>query len=101
MNPYVVLGVNLDADDQTIRRAYLEAVRLAPPDHHPRRFQAVSAAYEQIKDEPGRHRYTLFNRKPPGDSPLDAFVQYLRLCPETTPLPAEVMKEFLRTCAKT
>ncbi|MCI0534820.1 MAG: J domain-containing protein [Verrucomicrobiales bacterium] len=100
-NPYVTLGVTLDADDQTIRRAYLEAVRLAPPDHDPKRFQAVSTAYEQIKDESSRHRYTLFNREPPGDSPLDVFVRFLRLVPQTTPLPADAMKEFLRACAKT
>ncbi len=101
MNPYLVLGVPLDADDSTIRRAYLDAVKLAPPDHDPKRFQAVSAAYEQIKDERSRHRYTLFNCCPPGDSPLDAFVRYLRLCPQRPPLPSEVMKEFLRSCAKT
>jgi curved DNA-binding protein CbpA len=101
MNPYLILNVPLDANDQIIRRAYLDAIKLAPPDHDPKRFQAVSAAYEQIKDEPSRHHYTLFNRTAPGDSPLDAFVCYLRLRPQRQPLPFDVMKEFLRTCAKT
>jgi len=100
MNPYLVLDLPLDADDATIRRRYLDAIKLAPPDHDPKRFQAVSAAYEQIKDQTSRNRYTLFNRVAPGDSPVDAFVRYLRLCPERPPLPAELMKEFLKTCAK-
>ena len=101
MNPYLVLNVPPTADDATIRRAYLDAIKLAPPDHDPKRFQAVSVAYEQIKDETSRHRHTLFNRTAPGDSPLDAFIRYLRLCPQRPPLPGDTMKEFLRTCAKT
>ena len=101
MNPYLVLGLPANAEDASIRRAYLEAVKLAPPEHEPKRFQAVSAAYDQIKDEASRHRYVLFNQTPPGDSPLDALVRYGRLCPQKTPLPFEAMKEFLRLCAKT
>jgi len=101
MNPYLVLGVPREADDATIRRAYLEAIKLAPPDRDPLRFQALNVAYEQIKDETSRHRYTLFNCVPPGDSPLDAFVAYVRLRPQKPPLPAEVMKEFLRSCTTT
>lgn len=101
MNPYLVLGVPPDADDQAIRRAYLAAVKLAPPDLEPKRFQAVTAAYEQIKDETSRHRHTLFNTTPPGDSPLDVFVRYAQLRRQTHPLPFEAMKNFLRSCSKT
>ena len=101
MNPYLVLAVPPDANDQTIRRAYLEAIKISPPDHDPRRFQAVSGAYEQIKDEPSRHRYTLFDRTPPGDSPLDVFFRWAQLRGQFQPLPFEAMKEFLRACSKT
>ncbi|MEY2407607.1 MAG: hypothetical protein QOF48_277 [Verrucomicrobiota bacterium] len=101
MNPYLVLGVPLGAEDSSIRRAYLEAIKLAPPDLEPKRFQAVSAAYEQIKDESSRHRYVLFNQTPPGDSPFDAMVRYIRLCPQRPPLPFDVMQDFLRVWAKT
>jgi curved DNA-binding protein CbpA len=101
MNPYLVLGVPLNADDKTIRRAYLEAIKLAPPDHNPKRFQAVSAAFDQIRDESSRHRYALFDDTAPGDSPFDAFVGYLRLCPHHQPLPSNLMREFLRTCTTT
>ena len=101
MNPYLVLGVAPAADDQTIRRAYLDAIKLAPPDHDAKRFQAVSAAYEQIKDEPSRHRHTLFNKTAPGESPLDVFVRYVQLRGQTQPVPFEKMKEILRSCSKT
>lgn len=101
MNPYVVLGVPLEADDQTIRRAYIDAIRLAPPELDPKRFQAINTAYEQIKDEASRYRRTLFNTTPPGDSPLDAFLRYARLRGHSQPLPFETMKELLRVCSKT
>lgn len=99
MNPYLVLGVAPSADDQTIRLAYLAAVRESPPDTHPQRFQAISAAYEQIKDEPSRLGYLLFNKDCPGESPLDAVIQFGRLRPPPFLAP-EPMKAFLRDCWK-
>ena len=99
MNPYLILGVAPTADDQTIRQAYLAAVRESPPDTHPGRFQAVSAAYEKIKDEPSRLRYLLFNKECPGDSPLEVVLRFGRLRPPT-PLPFENMKAYLRDCWK-
>ena len=100
MNPYLVLGVPLDADDETIRRAYLAALKLAPPDLAPQRFQDINTAYEQIKDEPSRHRRTLFNQTPPGDSPLDVFLRYAQLRTHAQPLSFESMKKFLRSFSK-
>ena len=100
MNPYLVLGVPSDADDGTIRRTYLAALKLAPPDRVPQRFQDINAAYEQIKDETSRHRYTLFNKTPPGDSPLDVFLRYARLRTHVQPMAFDSMKEFLRSCSK-
>lgn len=95
MNPYLVLGVAPSADDAAIRHAYLAAVRESPPDTHPTRFQAVSTAYERIKDEPSRLRYLLFNQECPGDSPLDSALRFARLRPPA-PLPFEAMKAYLR-----
>ena len=100
MNPYLVLGVPLDADDQTIRRAYVDSIKLAPPDVDPTRFQAVNTAYELIKNEANRHRHTLFDITPPGDSPLDVFMRFLQLRRQPQALPFETMKELLRACTK-
>ena len=100
MNPYLILGVPVNADDARIRRAYLEAVREAPPETHPARFKAVAAAYDQIKDETSRHRHELFNTDSPGTSPLEVFLQHARLAPPATPPGLESLKQFLRACAK-
>jgi curved DNA-binding protein CbpA len=59
-DPYRVLGVPSDADDQVIRRRYLELAREYTPEQHPERFAAVRAAYEKIKDLDSRVHYRLF-----------------------------------------
>lgn len=99
MNPYLVLGLSANADDRDIRRAYLEAIRESPPDSDPKRFQSVSQAYEQIKDQSSRHRYILFNRESPADGPLDALVRYAGCRRQFEPLPFDAMKELLRAQA--
>jgi curved DNA-binding protein CbpA len=101
MNPYLILGVPTGADDQQIRQAYLEAIKQAPPDTHPQRFQEASQAYESIKDQSQRLKFYLFDEGPAGDSPMDAFLRYLRVRSPFKPLPFEAMKEYLRACSKT
>ena len=101
MNPYLILGVPPEATDDQIRKAYLAAIKEATPETHPERFQVVSQAYEAIKDESRRLRFYLFNTEPAGESPLDAFLTYLRAHPKFKPMPFELMKEFLRSCSKT
>src|SRR5947209_5047721 len=59
-DPYQVLGLAADSDDEAIRRRYLELVRQFSPEHHPDRFAAVRAAYESLKDLDTRLRYRLF-----------------------------------------
>lgn len=100
MNPYLVLGVPVEADDRAIRQAYLEAIRTATPEHDPQRFQALTTAYSQIKDEPSRHRYTLFNTAASGESPLDAFLAAACLLPTPGPPTFNALKELLWCCAK-
>jgi curved DNA-binding protein CbpA len=59
-DPYAVLGLPPDSDDETIRRRYLELVRRYSPEHHPERFAAVRAAYDQLRDLDTRLHYRLF-----------------------------------------
>ena len=60
IEPHAVLRLPPDCDDETIRRRYLELVRQFSPEHHPERFAAVRAAYEQLRDLNTRLRYRLF-----------------------------------------
>jgi curved DNA-binding protein CbpA len=59
-NPYTVLGLPADSDDDAIRRRYLELVRQYSPEHHPEKFAAIRAAYESLRDLNTRLRYRLF-----------------------------------------
>ena len=59
-DPYEVLGLPADADDETIRRRYLELVRQFPPEQHPERFAAVRTAYESLRDLTTRLRHRVF-----------------------------------------
>jgi curved DNA-binding protein CbpA len=59
-NPYAVLGLPAECDDQTIRRQYLELVKRFPPEQEPEKFAAIRAAYESLKDLDTRLRYRLF-----------------------------------------
>ncbi len=60
LDPYQVLGLSADSDDETIRRRYLELVREFPPERHPEKFARVRTAYEHLRDLDTRLRYRLF-----------------------------------------
>jgi DnaJ-class molecular chaperone len=74
-DPYVVLGVPTDADDEAIRRAYLAMVKQYPPERAPERFAAVRAAYEQLRDADTRIRSRLFEVA--RDEDLDRIIEEL------------------------
>ena len=59
-DPYAVLGLATDSDDDTIRRRYLALVREFPPERHPEKFAAVRQAYESLRDLNTRLRHQLF-----------------------------------------
>ena len=59
-DPYEVLGLPADSDDDAIRRRYLELVRQFPPEHQPQQFAAIRAAYEALRDLNTRLRHRLF-----------------------------------------
>ena len=44
-DPYAVLGLSPDSDDAAIRRRYLELVRQYTPEHHPKKFAEIRAAF--------------------------------------------------------
>lgn len=59
-DPYAVLGLAPDSDDETIRRRYLELVKEFSPEHHPERFVAIRQAYDSLRDLDTRLRRRLF-----------------------------------------
>ena len=63
LNPFHVLGVAETADDDAIKKAYLQQVREHPPERSPERFQAIRSAYEAIKTRRDRLSYRLFQQE--------------------------------------
>jgi curved DNA-binding protein CbpA len=59
-DPYEVLGIAPDTDDEAIRRRYLELVREFTPEKAPEKFAAIRQAYECLRDLNTRLRYRLF-----------------------------------------
>jgi curved DNA-binding protein CbpA len=59
-DPYQVLELPPDSDDETIRRRYLELVRQFSPERSPEKFAAIRSAYESLRDLNTRLRYRLF-----------------------------------------
>ena len=53
-SPYDTMGVKFEDSDEEIRARYLDLVRQFPPEHHAARFNAIRAAYEQIRTLPLR-----------------------------------------------
>ena len=71
-NPFTVLNVTETADDDVIKKAYLQQVREHPPERDPERFQTIRTAYETIKTRRDRLRYRLFQHPMPDPAELVA-----------------------------
>lgn len=59
-DPFAVLELPPDADEETIRLRYLELVRQSPPDRDPARFAAIRQAYDEVRDPDRRLAKLLF-----------------------------------------
>ena len=66
-DPFAVLGLDDTADDETIRTAYLQALRASPPDRDPEGFRRIRDAYEQLRDSERRLASRLFGPPPLAD----------------------------------
>ncbi len=70
--PFAVLGVGPEADDERIRAAYLARVKQFPPDRSPHEFERVRDAYELLRDRRRRAQYRLFSANP--EAPLESLL---------------------------
>ena len=59
-DPYLILGVDRQANDAAIRLRYLTLVREFPPEQHPARFAEIRAAFERIQTIDARIRTIIF-----------------------------------------
>jgi|GEM_PF-5883988 len=56
-NFYQVLGVEKDADERTIKKAYFTLVRKYPPETHAEEFKRIREAYEVLSNATSRKDY--------------------------------------------
>ncbi len=68
-DPYVVLGIARDVDQDDIKRAYFEQVRAHPPETDPDRFKTIRAAYEKLRTPERRAQTDIFLLQPPPPMP--------------------------------
>ena len=59
---YFILGLELNATDEEIRKRYLDLIKQYTPEKDPDRFQEITVAYEQIKTPRSRIRGKLFGK---------------------------------------
>ena len=59
-DPYAVLGISLNADDERIRAAYVAKVKQYPPDRSPTEFEEVRDAYNLLRDRRRRAQHRSF-----------------------------------------
>jgi curved DNA-binding protein CbpA len=99
MHPYHTLKVPANADSDTIRKAYLEAIRRHPPEHEPERFRLVGQAYSSIKSEDGRLQREIGLHIPASDaftSPLEAVAAFWKADLDPQPPCEDDFHSFLR-----
>ena len=61
IDPYKILDISPDQiSDESIRKAYLEAIRKFPPDREPVMFEHIRKVYDLISDEKKRIQLELF-----------------------------------------
>ncbi|GHV70288.1 hypothetical protein AGMMS49928_17500 [Spirochaetia bacterium] len=67
---YQILGVEKDAGDEEIKRAYFTQVRKFQPGSAPEKFKEIRTAYETLKDKQKRNEYDAIGDIPPSMTPL-------------------------------
>lgn len=72
-DPWSVLGVSPEADDEQVRAAYVRKVKEFPPDRAGPEFEKIRDAYEQLKDPYRRAKYVILGAN--ADRPLESLLE--------------------------
>ncbi|MBF0369354.1 MAG: DnaJ domain-containing protein [Magnetococcales bacterium] len=98
IDPYQILQVPANTDDEEVRQAYLAQLRLYPPEHHPERFRQIREAFELLASERNRRDFSLFQTASPDLHPLVQHLLKQKSNPE--PMTAEVFSNHFGTVLK-
>lgn len=89
-DPYRILQVSRDADDESIRAAFLQAIKKYPPDRHPQQYERLRAAHAQIDTLRNRLSFELLDHDLP---------DVLDVLEQTAPLQAPLPPDLAVICA--
>lgn len=59
MTDYEILGIDTNADEKTIKKAYFRLIRTHSPEKDPEKFQQIRAAYERLSNPKEQERMEL------------------------------------------
>lgn len=59
--PFEILGIAEESDDEMVKKGYLTMVKRFPPERFPKEFQRIRKAYDTVKTEKDRLRFSLFD----------------------------------------
>jgi len=91
--PYEILEVAEQATDSDIKQAYLQKVKLNPPDRNHEKFQQIHSAYEAIKNVTSREKYALFNYP---EADFDTLLEQAFITAQPSIMNAEHFDKLLR-----
>jgi len=66
-DPWAILGVSVQADDDEIRKAYVQKIKDYPPDRAPEQFERIRDAYEDLRDPQRRSKRMIVSVDPEAD----------------------------------
>ena len=91
--PYEILEVAEQATDNEIKQAYLQKVKLNPPERDHEKFQQIHNAYETIKNVTSREKYALFNYS---EADFDALLEQAFISTQPSIMSADHFDKLLR-----
>ena len=92
--PYELLAVTALATDAEIKQAYLQRVKLNPPDRDQAKFEQLHSAYETIKDATERAKYALFNYP---EADFNALLDQAFISSQPSLMRADCFEQLLRS----
>lgn len=86
-DPYLILGVPENADDDSIHQSFIAAVKRCPPDVDPEAYDQLRQAYNTIRTRRDRLAYDLLDRDLP--DPRDVLDRAFPVTPSGRPTLAQ------------
>ena len=90
-NPFRLLNIPPDSDDQAVRLAYLSLVRQYTPEKSPNLYRHIRQSYERIRSDQRRHHWRWFSSD---RGSLQPVVTALAASLQTEPPPVFAAEDF-------